>query len=58
MSQGWNVYESLSLANRADYTELTDTGFGSLTSAGKEAPGESRIFARNCENTTRSKFTS
>ena len=41
-----NVYESLSLANRADYTELTDTGFGSLTSAGKEAPGESRIFAR------------
>ena len=41
-----NVYESLSLANRANYTELTDTGFGSLTSAGKEAPGESRIFAR------------
>ena len=42
-----NVYESLSLADRANYTELVDSGFGSLTSAGKEASDELRTFARN-----------
>ena len=42
-----NVYESLSLADRANYTELVDSGFGSLTSAGKEAGDELRTFARN-----------
>jgi len=42
-----NVYQGLSLANRADYTELTDVGFGSLTSTGKDTPFETRIFVRN-----------
>jgi hypothetical protein len=41
-----NVYESLSLADRANYIELVDSGFGSLTSAGKEAGNEVRTFAR------------
>lgn len=41
-----SVYDSLSLAKRAQYEELTDTGFGSLTSAGREAPPESQTFAK------------
>ncbi len=41
-----DVYNNLSLANKSKYIELTDTGFGSLSSTGDGTMPATRTFAR------------